>query len=366
MSMRPEGLRTMGVAKRGARAGATRARSGPAASATITLRSVRGGERRRGMLSIAKPVIPSAHPLDPLSAAEVERAAEIVRTERGLGSRTRFIFTMLHEPEKKVVLAHRPGDAVERAAFVVLVDCAAGKTYEATVSLTQGRVVGWEHVPGVQPAIVLDEVLACEAAVREDPRWQEAMRKRGVTDLSLTMVDPWSAGNFGLPGEEGRRLVRALTWVRRHAADNGYARPVANLLAVVDLERDEGAPGRGRRRRPIAAGGRQLHGRVGRGALGTQADRDPPARGPELRASRPRARLAEVADADRVHAPRRPGDPYRDLRRRGTGAPGPLSRLRGRHGGALRRSAADLFPPQCVRRGGVRDRLARQCARERL
>jgi primary-amine oxidase len=187
------------------------------------------------MLSIAKPVIPSAHPLDPLSAAEVERAAEIVRTERGLGSRTRFIFTMLHEPEKKVVLAHRPGDAVERAAFMVLVDCAAGRTYEATVSLTQGRVVGWEHVPGVQPAIVLDEVLACEAAVREDPRWQEAMRKRGVTDLSLTMVDPWSAGNFGLPGEEGRRLVRALTWVRRHAADNGYARPVANLLAVVDL-----------------------------------------------------------------------------------------------------------------------------------
>jgi len=29
--------------------------------------------------------------------------------------------------------------------------------------------------------------------------------------------------------------VRALTWVRRHADDNGYARPVANLLTVVDL-----------------------------------------------------------------------------------------------------------------------------------
>ena len=187
------------------------------------------------MLSIAKPLIPGAHPLDPLSAAEVERAAEIARAERGLGPRTRFIFTMLHEPEKKVVLAHRPGDAVERAALVVLVDCAAGKTYEATVSLTQGRVMSWEHVPGVQPAIVLDEVLACEAAVRADPRWQEALRKRGVTDFTLTMVDPWSAGNFGFPGEEGRRLVRALTWVRRHAADNGYARPVANVLAVVDL-----------------------------------------------------------------------------------------------------------------------------------
>ena len=134
------------------------------------------------MTSITKAVTPIAHPLDPLSAAEIERAAEIVRTERGLGPRTRFIFTMLHEPAKKVVLAHRPGDAVERAAFVVLVDCAAGKTYEAIVSLSQGRVEGWAHAPGAQPAIVLDEVVACEAAVRDDPRWQEAMRKRGVTD----------------------------------------------------------------------------------------------------------------------------------------------------------------------------------------
>ena len=75
--------------------------------------------------------------------------------------------------------------------------------------------------PGSSPAIVLDEFVACEAAVRADPRWQDAMRKRGVTDPSLTMMDPWSAGNFGFPGEEGRRLVRALTWVRRHASDNG-------------------------------------------------------------------------------------------------------------------------------------------------
>src|SRR4029077_19271516 len=134
-----------------------------------------------------------------------------------------------------VVLAHRPGEAVERAAFVVLIDGAVGKKYEAVVSLAQGRVLSWEHVPGVQPAIVLDEFVECEAAVRADPRWQEAMRRRGVTDLSLAMVDSWSAGNFGFPADEGRRLVRALTWVRRHAQDNGYARPVANLLTVVDL-----------------------------------------------------------------------------------------------------------------------------------
>ena len=38
------------------------------------------------------------HPLDPLTAAEIERAREIVRTERPLGPRVRVIFIMLHEP----------------------------------------------------------------------------------------------------------------------------------------------------------------------------------------------------------------------------------------------------------------------------
>jgi len=178
---------------------------------------------------------PSIHPLDPLSAAEIERAWAIVQGERALGPRVRVIFVMLHEPAKKVVLGHRPGDPVDRAAFVVLIDSAAGKTYEAIVSLGEGRVLSWEHIPGVQPAIVLDEFVDCEAAVRADPRWQDALRKRGVTDPSLAMVDSWSAGNFGFPADEGRRLVRALTWVRRHPGDNGYARPVANLLTVVDL-----------------------------------------------------------------------------------------------------------------------------------
>ena len=177
----------------------------------------------------------TSHPLDPLGADEIGRAWQIMCEQRNPGPRTRVVFIMLHEPVKKVVLAHRPGDPVERCAFIVLVDSGAGRTYEAVVSLTEGRVLSWVHVPGAQPAIVLDEFVECEAAVRADARWQAAMRKRGVTDFSLTMVDAWSAGNFGLPQEEGRRLVRALTWVRGGPADNGYARPVANVVTVVDL-----------------------------------------------------------------------------------------------------------------------------------
>ena len=177
----------------------------------------------------------TAHPLDPLTAEEITRAWEILGAEQRLGPRVRAISLALHEPAKEGVLAHEAGHPVDRAAFAVVLDSAEGKTYEAVVSLTRARVESWGHVPGVQPAIVFDEFAECEAAVRADPGWQEAMRRRGVTDFALAMVDPWSAGHFPVPGDEGRRLSRALTWIRRSPADNGYARPVANLITVVDL-----------------------------------------------------------------------------------------------------------------------------------
>ena len=97
------------------------------------------------MASTTTATTASVHPLDPLSAAEIARAWEIVRTERPLGPRVRVIFVMLHEPAKKVVLQHRPGDAVERAAFVVLVDSATAKTYEVVVSVSAGRVLSWQR-----------------------------------------------------------------------------------------------------------------------------------------------------------------------------------------------------------------------------
>jgi primary-amine oxidase len=176
-----------------------------------------------------------AHPLEPLTADEVTAAVAILRRERQLGERVRFMTVTLREPPKQAVLDLRPGDTLERAAFVVLLDNADGRTYEAVVSLTAGAVTSWEHVPGVQPPITVDEFMECEAACRASPEWQAAVRKRGVTDYDLCIVDPWSNGNYGGADEDGRRLARALTWVRTDLHDNGYARPIENVITVVDL-----------------------------------------------------------------------------------------------------------------------------------
>ena len=180
--------------------------------------------------------IPSAvHPLDPLSAAEIAAASSILKTERQLGPRVLFETIVLHEPPKQTVLNFHPGDPIKREAFIVVLDNDAKATYEAIVSLDEQRVTSWKHIVGVQPRVMFDEFSVCEAAVRAHPEFQEALQRRGITNPSLVMVEPWSAGDYGFAEEKGRRLVLARSFVRSSPTDNGYARPLEGVTAVVDL-----------------------------------------------------------------------------------------------------------------------------------
>ncbi|WP_328778295.1 primary-amine oxidase [Streptomyces canus] len=179
-----------------------------------------------------------AHPLEPLSAPEIAAAAGLLREARGLTEAARFVFVTLHEPPKPDVLAWQPGEPpLPREAFVLLYERGERRTYEAVVSLTAREVVSWRHIEGVQPPIMDEEFNACEDIVRADPRWQEAMRRRGVEDFSLTMVDPWAASWTGpQDAPTARRIARPLTWVRSAPGEHGYARPVEGLVVVVDLD----------------------------------------------------------------------------------------------------------------------------------
>jgi primary-amine oxidase len=180
-----------------------------------------------------RPAAVADHPLAPLSLDEVQTAVRIVREKRDLGPKHRFAGLTLNEPPKDEVLAYKAGDPFEREALAVILDGNDGSTYEAVISLIQGAVTSWTHVPDIQPPIVLEEFDECEAACKESPEFQEALRKRGVEDMDRVLVDPWSAGSYG--DEEGRRLSRALTWVYVEGDHNAYAHPVDNLVTIVDL-----------------------------------------------------------------------------------------------------------------------------------
>jgi len=187
------------------------------------------------MVTVPESPTTATHPLDSLSAAEIAEAVAIVRAARSLGPRTRFVSVALREPSRHELRLYRQGGALERLAEIVLLDNDTGLTSEAIVSLSRGSIASWRDVPGVQPAVMLDEFYECELMVKQDPDWQAAVRKRGVADVDLCMVDPWSNGHYGSAEDGERRLVRALTWVRSSPLDNGYARPIENLVTVVDL-----------------------------------------------------------------------------------------------------------------------------------
>lgn len=177
------------------------------------------------------------HPLDPLSAAEIEQVTRILHSSGSLTPTSRVVSIALHEPDKAGVLSYLPGAAFRREAEVIVLDRASGATYEVLVSLTRAIVESWREVPGVQPAITGDEFFECERIVKADPDFQAAARKRGVTDMDLVLVDPWSAGFYGDESEpeRGRRLVRALAWVRSSPGGNAYAHPIENVAILVDL-----------------------------------------------------------------------------------------------------------------------------------
>jgi primary-amine oxidase len=122
---------------------------------------------------------------------------------------------------------------------VILLDNRRGETHELLVSTSSGRLLEQETIAGVQPPIVPDEFLECEAAAKRHPDFQAAMRRRGITDFDLLMVDPWSAGNYGDPRESTQRLARTLTWIRPEPGANGFARPVEGVMAWIDLDKME-------------------------------------------------------------------------------------------------------------------------------
>ncbi len=176
----------------------------------------------------------STHPLAPLTAEEIAAAAAIIKSEKSLGPSVRFVFIVLHEPPKDVL---RAGGEAAREAFVVLRDRDRLGVVEAVVSLSEARVLSYDHREGVQAPITFEEFMACEDVVRSDPEWQAAMRLRGVEDFSLAMIDPWASSYTGPADDPGRRrIARPLTWLRAAPGEHGYARPIEGLVCVVDLD----------------------------------------------------------------------------------------------------------------------------------
>ncbi len=180
------------------------------------------------------------HPLEPLDADEVTRAAAILRDSGRITPEARFCSMTLQEPGKEALRRHAAGgEAPERCARVMLYDRGGEGGCDAVVSLTEGKVASFERVSEGQVSLSFLDLLRVIQLVKQDPDWQAAVRRRGIEDLSAVQVDPWVTGGFEPEGRAGHRLLRALSYRRDFKADNGYARPIEGVIAFVDLTEDE-------------------------------------------------------------------------------------------------------------------------------
>ncbi len=174
------------------------------------------------------------HPLDPLGPQEIATAVATFHADPRCPKECRFQTVVLREPAKEVVTAFRAGIPMQRQAFLIALDRPAGKTIEAVVDVGASRIVEWRDVPGVQPAMLIDEYEEVPKLVRADARWQAAMRRHGVADLEKVQIDVWAPGQARLGAPDGVRLACVLGYDRREQI-NGYARPVEAVFGLVDL-----------------------------------------------------------------------------------------------------------------------------------
>ena len=182
-----------------------------------------------------------AHPLDPLSGAEIARAVEIFRAQNKADGAF-FSSVGLIEPPKAMV---KKGQQPPRMARLLGVDQTADGGFAAEVNLDEGSVLINRLQGDAQAPYGFADLGLAVLLTKSNADWQAAVTKRGVSikteeDLELIQLDPWPAGGFVHPKiPKGHRAVRCLTFVREDKTDNGYARPVHGLIAHVDITAQE-------------------------------------------------------------------------------------------------------------------------------
>jgi primary-amine oxidase len=171
-----------------------------------------------------------SHPLDPLTPEEIGVAVAAVRATGRLGPTATFSNVTIDD-------ARRP--AAGRRARLLIVPGPEASVVEASVALDAGEVVGWVAHDDARPALGFGESLVAIAALHEHEGFRAALASRGIADLAKVQIDPWPAGTFGVAAEKGRRVARCICFYREQPGDNGYARPIEGLQALVDMARGE-------------------------------------------------------------------------------------------------------------------------------
>src|ERR1700750_1550254 len=100
----------------------------------------------------------TSYPLDPLTRAEIQAAAAIVKESEYSTPTTRFVMIQLAEPDKTAELTFEGVAEVPRRAFITMYDAAAKMIYEAVVDLSARVIDSWKTIPGRFPSYLVEHM----------------------------------------------------------------------------------------------------------------------------------------------------------------------------------------------------------------
>ncbi|KAK1930413.1 Histamine oxidase [Phytophthora citrophthora] len=178
------------------------------------------------------------HPLDPLTASEVQSMKQIVGEAGYEGPNFRYSYVMLREPDHKTLGVWQVGDEIPREIGVLVLNKTSNVAREMIVDIPAHKVI---HNRQLNPATdgwgpILDEdYVAAETITKADPGYVAALAKRGITDLSVVRGVPLSAGVFGYEEEVGCRMIRVLSFLATENTHSMFAHPIDGVVAHVDL-----------------------------------------------------------------------------------------------------------------------------------
>jgi primary-amine oxidase len=165
---------------------------------------------------------PARHPLDPLSATEIQQTVGILRQSGRLTPQTRFGTITVQQPSKS--------GAQPRAARVLGFDWSRNEGFVAVVNLTASRVESWTVVDS-EPPMRLLTIRRAEEAAHADPRWVKAMQSRGI-DTARVNILVGLPERAKLPRRGTDRVVNGNVFLR-DAIPNALS--VAGVMLEVNL-----------------------------------------------------------------------------------------------------------------------------------
>lgn len=182
----------------------------------------------------------SMHPLHPITAQEIERAVSVFRQSEHGSDESFFSCISRLEPAKDIMRALQDGQTAPRIMRLQGVDQNIRRNqdggFEADIDVTAGKVVSCTRLVSGQAPYGYVDIGRAVQITKNDPEWQAALKKRGITEFKLVQVDPWPGSGFmheSIP--DGHRGMRAVSFVRTDLNDNGYAKPIHGVIAHIDL-----------------------------------------------------------------------------------------------------------------------------------